>query len=91
MKKFLKQKILPTFLVVFCVISFTGCGLVQSMSNGSSNGFSEDEVTRINPGSEEFADLVQKISWTCPDCGRTNQAALEHCPICGASQPEEEE
>ncbi|HIU40951.1 MAG TPA: hypothetical protein IAD19_00155 [Candidatus Egerieicola faecale] len=87
MKRGLQKKISSILLLVVCVLFFSGCGLLQRNSSGSSGGFTEDEVTQIGRDSEEFAGLVQKISWTCPDCGRTNQAALEHCPICGAEKP----
>ena len=49
-------------------------------------------MERINPHTtSEYDEVIDNIFWTCPDCGRSNQGVMEHCPICGAGRPETEE
>lgn len=80
----MKRKARNIFMLVFvllcCGIFMVGC------SSEKKNTLSTE---RINPHTtSELDEVIDNIFWTCPDCGRSNQGVMEHCPICGAGRPE---
>lgn len=83
----MKRKTKRVFMVSFALLC---CGLF--MAGCSSEKKNTITMERINPHTtSEYDEVIDNIFWTCPDCGRSNQGVMEHCPICGAGRPETEE